>query len=418
MKDKNKSEKNSRGGKPAAAARKKAGNPPPARTGSKKRGKRAAALIKLAIFLLFLLAVVFVAAGRLGTVAFSNAADGFRGFFAGLTPGPGYPAALKSGHIVSVDTIGSRNIVLDGDSVRVLNSSAKELLNSQHTYSDPVIDVCNGRAVVFDRSSGRYKVCSATRVLYESKVEQNILTAAIGKKGNVAIASKSAAAQSELRVFDRRNKPRFIWECESERIAAVALSANGKGAAVAVIGSKDAQLYSKLLVFDFKKNSPLAVFEYPGTALIQLEFGRDNKVLALGDNLFSVADTRQKTKKDTPFGGNVLLRAAFSEDGMAAVALSSYGSASQSNLKVFGSDGSLRFDDAVNSEIRWVSCDGRNVAVLTGSEVLCYNGNGERIGTVTDRRKSQRAMILGRKIYVLEAGTLYYFPAAGGENAD
>ena len=63
MKDKNKSEKNSRGGKPAAAARKKAGNPPSARTGSKKRGKKAAALLKLTVFLLFLLAVVFVAAG-------------------------------------------------------------------------------------------------------------------------------------------------------------------------------------------------------------------------------------------------------------------------------------------------------------------------------------------------------------------
>lgn len=50
----------------------------------------------------------------------------------------------------------------------------------------------------------------------------------------------------------------------------IALSDDGKYAAVAVAGSSSGKLYSKTYVFAFSKDKPLASLEYPGVSLFDV----------------------------------------------------------------------------------------------------------------------------------------------------
>lgn len=378
----------------------------------RKKGKYAAP-VKVIAFSLALLIIGFAAAVKIENVKFSNVSDAFLSIAKIFSPGKGYPYEISGADKTAFNLIGSNMLITNQGSINVLNSTAKETFSSQNTFTNPAIEVCNGRAVVFDRESGAFKVISRTNVLFEKDIEQNILAAAIGKKGNYAIAAESKTATSELSVYNTKKEQIFAWLCEAERISAVALSNNGKSAAVSVVGSKDGELYSKLHIFDFDKKEPVVSFDYPETALIQVRFTDKHTAVAVGDSLMSVVSIETKKKQDVAYESNTLHRLFMHESGKTALVLATFGSTGKNELKVYGSNGALLFEKTIEQEITWVSCDKLHTSVLLGDEIQSFNNKGESAGTVKLDGDAEKIFLTGKTIYFVSEGKINRYPNLG-----
>ncbi len=385
---------------------------------SKKRKTIKRAKNILIVFLLIAVALITVI--KFGDISFSN-----------IGSGTGYPYQLLGANSSSFNMIGSDIIVLDNDSTRVLNSTAKEISYFQHTFSNAVMDTCNGRAIVYDMASGRFKVLSRFSVLLEKDVGVNILATSIGRKGNLAIASKSLLVASmnnkgnseidsdvfsadysqNTNLTDKKNI--FVWKCAVEHIAAVALSDNGKSVAVAVVGAKDAELYSKLFVFDFDKNEAVASFEYPETTLVKVKFGSRGTVHAIGDNLLSVVTLKTQQKQDVAYGVGVLHRLHIDEKGKISLVLSSFGNIAQNELKVFDSKGLPIFEKSFDQEVSWVSCDENYTSVLLDNEVQSFDNKGKQMGSIKTNDKAEKVFGAGKKIYIVDDCAINQYSVVG-----
>lgn len=388
---------------------------PPNKHPARKSGKKRLA------FLIFIVLVVaaggVTAAAKFGGTTFTGISADIKGFFSSFGNGGGYPYNLSDSTIISAGKIGSGIMVLDNDSLSILNATAKEIAGVQHTFPNPATNTSNGRVVLFDRASGRFKVISPSGILFEKDMERNILAAALGKKGNVAVAAKSLNAQSDLTVFDKNKKEIFAWECANERISAVALSANGKSAAAAVIGANNAEIYSKVFVFDFDKNEPVAVFDYPATALIDLKFGSGNTLIAAGDNSISVISLDSGTKQDYSFGTGQLNCLYVHENGKTAVVLSAFGNELKNDLRVYSAKGALIFEKSFDQAVRRVSCDENYVSILFDNEVQTFNEKGRQMGSVTADKYTERIISAGKNTYLIEKSSIAKHSAVGMNNS-
>lgn len=376
-----------------------------------KRRKKAPGAILLPVFSVILAgAAVIILLAMSG----SSAGSGFGDYLASFGNGSGYPVNVDKTETVSTKRIGSGIMLLSNDSVEILNSTAKEVVRVQHTFLNPESDIANGRAIIYSRSSGRVEVIHRSGVLYKTDLEKNILTASVGKKGNIAIASKSISAQSDLTVLDKKGKTIFSWECAAERISAVALSGNGKSVAVAVVGAENTELYSRVLIFSFDKSEPVVEFKYPENAMIKLKFGSNDTLIAIGDKMFSAISVKENTKQDVEHDtGDVLERFYTYENGKTALVLSPFGNKMLSKLVVYGPTGKLLFETNCNQEVKWVTCDTNYVVVLTEDEVQCFDNTGSLMGSFKVDKYAENVVVVGKHTYLFEKGLITQYNTVG-----
>ena len=134
------------------------------------------------------------------------------------------------------------------------------------------MDLRAGRLIVYDRGGRKLRLQNRTKILLEKELESDIVTCAIGRSGNFAVATREDNAASFLTVYDKNVNEVFKWRSSNDYIMDIALSDDGKYAAVAVAGSSSGKLYSKTYVFAFSKDKPLASLEYPAFRCLTFPF--------------------------------------------------------------------------------------------------------------------------------------------------
>ncbi len=366
---------------------------------------------KAVCIILVVLILLLVAADRFGNITFSSVGDYFSGIISGAKSGDGYPYYFESSTAQNVEKINSDLIVLTDDSTFVLDATAKKLSELQHSYSVPLISSRNGRAVMFDVGGYSYRVQSKTKILYEGTSEHKIITAAIGKDGSVALATRGDSSMSELTVYNKNQKEVFKWECAKEAIVAVDISDNGKRAAVSVLGAENGELYSKVIIFDFRYSEQISEYSYGSQTVSDVEFISSNKVLATGEEVFSIID--KTSKQDEDLSLNKLSRVYTADNNTTVAVFSKYGSSSSKIIKVYSASGKLLFTADVNSNVRSVSCDGSYISVLTDRQLISFNKKGKTVGTHDVASDGISCFTDGNNTYVLTTSAINCYKTVG-----
>lgn len=386
---------------------------------TKKAEKNRDGFVKIAkavCIILVVLMLLFVAADRFGNITFSSVGDYFSGVISGAKSGEGYPYYFESSTAENVEKINSDLLVLTDDSTFVLDATAKKLSELQHSYSVPLISSRNGRAVMFDVGGYSYRVQSKTKVLYEGTSEHKIITAAIGKDGSVALATRGDNSMSELTVYNKSQKEVFKWECAKEAIVAVDISDNGKRAAVSVLGAENGELYSKVIIFDFRYSEQISEYSYGSQTVSDVEFISSNKVLATGEEVFSVID--KTSKQDEDLSLNKLSRVYTADNNTTVAVFSKYGSSSSKIIKAYSASGKLLFTADVNSNVRSVSCDGSYISVLTDRQLISFNKKGKTVGTHDVTSDGISCFTDGNNTYVLTTSAINCYKTVGEDASE
>ncbi len=361
--------------------------------------------IKLALLVFGILLITFLVMNAFEDVTFWSVTDGFSSFMEQFSPGDGYPYEIDSNSVEAVNISGTKLVLLTNDSNVVFNSTAKKVYTLQHTYTSPSMKVKNGRMIVFDRGSGRFRIQTTSKLLYEKTMDSDILTAAIGKKGNCAVVTKSISAASTLTVFDKNLKEIFVWDCSNEYISDISLSDNGKSAAVIAVGSENAEIYSRLLIFDFDKDEPVASFDFNSTTLFNVIYHSNGKISAQGDNRRVLIEGRKTVAQDESLGTDSYTSFSEHESGKCVLVRSDFGG-SNNRLQALDAKGKLLFEKELDSSPVSIACDSNYVVVLTGSSLQFLSNSGNVVKEF-DAESSEAKVVTNNGVaYVISNGSI------------
>ena len=371
---------------------------------AKKRSRSKAlkfnnSILKLLAVIVVILVLVVLAAAKVGNITIASITDSVRASFAGLSSGDGYPFAISSSNISDMSITNSDIVLVYDDALRIVDSTAKVISEINHSYSHPVADCNSSRILLYDIGGKSFRVQSKTRKLYENDLDYMILTAAIGKEGSVAVASRTSGAESMLTVYDSKNKETFKWKCSKEQIVACDVSDNGKLYACAVMSVDNGSVYSKLYIFKKNSDKAYATFEYPNSAVARIDFLSNETLMVLGNDFCQIIKG-DKVKEDIDVSVNTPSMLYISENNTAMLVLSKYSSTTEKIVQVYDKTGKKIYDFEVNGLVKAISTDGKYTAVLTDKNVLIYNRKGEMCGNHKVSTDASDVIVSSRFTYV------------------
>ncbi|MCL2509381.1 MAG: DUF5711 family protein [Oscillospiraceae bacterium] len=381
----------------------------------KRRKKRPglALALKLCLPVIVIFAALFVASKTFGNVALSNVTDVFAEFAAGVRSGGGYSYSLSGQNVVKIDRMESGLLILTDHHLEIVSSGGTPLLSERIGFASPAADVKNGRAVVFDRNGKKLLVTGATKLLYEIKTDFAILDAAVSSNGFVAAATLSKGAASELMVYDRRKQEYFKWQCAAEYIADVAFSRDGKRVAAVVIGVREAELFSRLLIFNISSAEPPASFEYPGTTLIKAVFTAKGSVAVMGDNILSVISPELERTDRASFDSDALSLVDTAENGACALIVLPFGNENRPKLTVYSADLGQSFEKSFDSRAIGLSRSRNHTAVLFRNSAVIYNNAGMEMGKIELSQAAAGISVTDRAVFVQVSDRVQKYSLAG-----
>lgn len=373
--------------------------------------KNAKTLKVLAVVFVILLLVV-IGAAQFGGVTFATIGDSIRTSLAGVGSGEGYPYRMNGVEISDAGMTNSDLVLIYDDSVKVLDSTAKELSNIAHKYNHPVMSSNSGRVLLYDEGGKSFRVQSKTRILYEKELEHIIYTGAMGKDGTVALATSASGAESMLTVFDNDKDEVFVWKCSKEHIISCDVSDNGRLFAVSVMGVDNGSIYSKIYIFNKDKTEAQATFEYKDSSVSSVQFLSNETLFVLGNNVCQIINGNE-VKEQIDVSINTPSRLYISDNNTAILVLSKYSSTTQKIIKVYNKSGVELFTQEIDGLVKSVSTDGKYIAVLTDDNVQIFNRKGDSVGSADVNTDAEEVIVSSRNTYVYSLDKIERYSSVG-----
>lgn len=293
--------------------------------------------------------------------------------------GDGYPTNIVGSSIQPKNFLTiNRELVMASDTALVrLNSTAKQLINIQHSYDNPILKVAGEQMLVYSLGSQGYTIETKERTLIKSEMENSIMAGDVAANGRYALVTDGNGYPSALTVFMENHTVQYEYRFSGCYVSDIALNPDGTGAAVSGIWAKDGALVSLIYLLDFSREEPVAVLECSENLILDVFYSQDGAVFAVGDTGVSVIQSGDASKVDYTFDGYSL--AGYSLYGnRAALALQAYDTGGTGKLVVLDNTGSIFAELSTGDNITGISLFGDTLAVLTDGQVKGYSVNALR----------------------------------------
>jgi hypothetical protein len=305
----------------------------------------------------------------------SNIVDWVQTQVVGMGIGDGYPS-LITGDTVSPGNFKSANkdlMMVRDTELTVLNSSAKQIVSRQHSFSNPVMKVNGTRTLIYNLGGKGYQVETQSKTLIKTNGLQDILAGALAANGCYALITEADGYCGCLTAYSGDNQPLFHYWFSDYYPTAVALNQDGTKAVVTAISAKDGGLTSAVYLLDFSSSKTVDPFAvYSENMMIDAAYCDDGTVVAIGDKLTAVINANKRTKTNFDYQG-LQLCAYYVDTGRTALSLSPYKNSSNSRLVVLDKNGQASVSVNSTQNIKSVSLYGDTVAALDGGQVNFYS---------------------------------------------
>ena len=360
--------------------------------------------MRIPVVVLAVAAALFLSARLMGNVAVSNITDGIRQVKTVFTKSGGFPYSLDTFNFKRADSIGSGVITVNNDSTVVLNSSADELFSMQIKPGSRVITK-NGRALIYGTASNEVVLQSKTEKLGSITEGSTVVAAALAENGSFATSHASQKHQSILRVYNSRFKNVFQWNCSQERIADIALSQNGRNVAVAAVGAENAEIYTRIIVFNIGDTEPKADIKFSGTMLFDVVYTASGKIIAAGDNKTVVLNKKGETVDETVYAEDSILAVCSDDSGNTVVCYEEFGGA-KTGIVRYSRSGKKTCSIVVDGIPDCIAARGGRIAVASDNEIAVYSQNGKEVKRIEAENAVESVFIASGTVYAVGGGAI------------
>lgn len=199
--------------------------------------------------------------------------------------------------VVEIVRFGSGYVKITESGVTYFNKKGT-IWSETYTMSSPVYDICRGYLAVGDIKQNEVYIFDKEGLVNTVSTQYTIIDIEVSKAGVIAAATDDDEA-NYIEVYDRNGSEiltaRSVFE-SSGYLADITLSSDGTKLAAAFINVDLLDIVSRVVFYDFSQDdeeSDVIVGgfnQYTDTVLTNVEFLSGDRVVAVGDNAYTVYD--------------------------------------------------------------------------------------------------------------------------------
>ncbi len=342
---------------------------------NKKLAKKILKILRIPIVIIAVLSALFLSARLLGNVAVSNITDSLREIKNVFSKGEGYPSSLENFDFGKVTSIGNKPFIVYEDKTQVLSPSAANQFSMQVGSGDSKVVSKNGRALIYSNTSNEVVLQSRTEKLGSVKEEASVVAVGLAKNGCFATSYSDGEYQSILSVYNRYFKKVFQWNCSQEYISDIGLSDNGKNLVVTAVGTENAEIYTRLLIFNIGSSEPKADLTYRGTLFLEAVYTDSGKIIAVGDNKTIVLDKRGDVIEELVYPDDSLIAVCTDGAGNTVICYEEFGG-SKTLIVRYSKNGKKTATVTFDGVPDCIAINGGKTAASSGNIITVYTSNG------------------------------------------
>lgn len=334
-----------------------------------------------------------------------NVLDWVQTQFIGMGVGDGYPYKI-TGNVVSPGNFKSVNhelVMVRDTELTVLNSTAKEVLSRQHSFSKPIMRLNGTRTLIYNLGGKGYQLEGPSRTIVRNNTDNNILCGALAANGRYALITEQDGYCGRLTAYNTEQQELFHYWFSEYYPSAAALNDSGTKAVVTGVSSKNGALTSAVYLLNFSDSKPATpVAQYEENMMLDAAYFGNGTVVAVGDRLTAVIQTDIGKKVDYNYEGRQLT-AYDINSGKTVLSLSPYQNAADSKLVVLNSMGASDVTITLKQSVKSVSLYGNTVAALANGKVYFYSADTGAAQGTCDAGSDAKAIALDSEntVYIL-----------------
>lgn len=325
--------------------------------------------------------------------------------FAEVQHGGGYPYKISGSKVSNENfkVIDKNLFLLSDTTLSALNTSAREMLKSQHCYQNPMLKVGSTRAVVYDLGGKNLEITSRSKTLHMATMSNNIISAAVSNYGTFAVVMEGKGFLGQLIVFAKNGIDIYYkYNFADHYITDVAISENGKSVAVCGSTAKVGAMMSTVYVFDYKSEEPKVKLNYDDNMFIRVEYLSNGNVVAVGDRLISVINPKNGSREDYFYDNKNLIGFDINKKDGILLVLSLSEDGNNTDMIVINKNGRVDKSFHTDHSVKAVSFNYGKLAALSYGEVHVYNFAGKRLKSLLVGNDVKNIRLFSsRDIYVL-----------------
>lgn len=373
---------------------------------NKKLFKRIFKILRIPLVILVVCCALFLSARLLGNVAMSNVTDTVREVRTLFSKGEGYPHSLDSFEFRKVTAIGNKPLTVYKDSAKVLSSSAGEIFSMKLDSADSKVISKNGRALIYSNTSNKLILQSKTEKLGEIEEANAVVAAGLAKNGYIAASCATDEYQSVLNVYNTHFEKVFQWNCAQERISDIGLSKNGRNIVVTAVGAENAEIYTRIIIFNINSAEPKADLTYRGTLFLRVFFTDSNKIIAVGDNKAVVLDKNGDAVEELIYSEDSVVAVCADDAGNVLICHEEFGGSKTSVVR-YSKNGRKTAQFTVDGTPDCFALSGGRIALSSGENITVYSSTGSESKKYEAEHTVTELFWCSGTLYTVENGCIY-----------
>lgn len=335
----------------------------------------------------------------------ANVAEWVRERVVGMGVGDGFPYSISGSSISKMNFVSSdKNLIFASDtSLTELNSTALELMNRQHSFSNPVLSVRGTRVLLYNLGGKGCEIDTVGRTIAKFSAPGNILGGAVSTDGSYALITEAEGYCGLLTAYTSGGQVRSRYWFSDYYPSSVALSPDGMRAAVTGVSTRNGELVSAVYLIDLNDATPVSPFaEFSDNMLFAVNWDANTSVVtAVGDRAAVTVHPDKRTKSEYSYDGKQLTACCF-DSGRTVLGLASFEGSDASRLVVLDATGNPVCNISLEKTVESVSLYGQSVAALSGGKIFFYHPSSGASGL-----QSAQAGTNARAVALKDESTAY-----------
>lgn len=288
-----------------------------------------------------------------------------------------YPVALKSTESINTISKGSYYYLLTNTHISTISSSGKEVLNFEHGFENPVLKTSASRSLVYDQGGNTFYVFDIDSVVHTITTEEEILTAAVSNRGNFAVATTNEKYTASVTVYDDEGQNIYEWYSAKDMINAIGLSSDGDTLAVATLNVAESKFKSTLSVLGYDSATPEYTENFDNTLIRTIDTSFSSYFTVATDK--KIKSYKWRNFKSNSYENDYDLMFFDSTDNGYITVFSRENNRSDNRVVVLNKFGEVKYQFSYKGTISDISADGKNVYVLSETELLRLDETGKTV---------------------------------------
>lgn len=299
--------------------------------------------------------------------------------------------------------IGGRPCYASDTSYVELSDSAGKIINTQLSFSDPIVRNTSNYSIVYSAGGTGYIVNDVKETKHKGNTQNGIYSADVNDSGYYCIVSQGSEYLSVLTAYDKENKKMFEYSFADYYITCVSINPNGDGAVCFGVTSQNGTEQTKIYVLDFKETKPVKEYDISESLIYDSYFLSSNKLIAVSNNSIFTIDLDKDKPDVTDYNSRKLTTYSFNKETNAlSVALSRSNDGRNCDIIVFDSSGEV--DYTIKSEYRVdsISTYKGNLGILSSGDAYILEEDGTVSGKCSVGNDARSILLYSSdKAYVL-----------------